>query len=333
MLIRKKSDLRASEITPQGVYERRREVLKLFGLALPGLLIGCGRGSDASAEATAAATPNIPSTLPELTIAKRGAFSTTEAQTSYQDATHYNNFYEFGTSKADPARNSGRFRPQPWTVEIAGNAEITGKFSLEDILKPHALEERIYRMRCVEGWSMVIPWVGFPLADLIARFKPTSAAKYVAFTGVERPKEMPGQNDAVLDWPYREGLRMDEAMNPLTLLVVGLYGHALPNQNGAPLRLVVPWKYGFKGIKSIVKIEFVESQPRTAWNLAARSEYGFFANVNPEVDHPRWSQATERRISGGGFTLLGNRMLTQPFNGYADQVASMYAGMNLRQDF
>ena len=180
---------------------------------------------------------------------------------------------------------------------------------------------------------MVIPWVGFQLSDLIARFKPTSAAKYVAFTSVERPREMPGQADAVLDWPYREGLRMDEAMNPLTLMVVGLYGHALPNQNGAPLRLVVPWKYGFKGIKSIARIEFVEKQPRTAWNLAARSEYGFFANVNPEVDHPRWTQATERRISGSGFNLLGNRILTQPFNGYGEQVASMYSGMDLKQDF
>lgn len=332
MLIRKTPDLRESETTPQGVYERRREIIRMLGLGASALLIGCGRGSDASTEA-ATATPNIPATLPELTIARRGAFSTTEPQTSYQDATHYNNFYEFGTSKADPAKNSARFRPEPWTVEIAGLAEVTGKFPLEDLLKPHPLEERIYRMRCVEGWSMVIPWVGFPLADLLARCKPMSAARYVAFTSVERPAEMPGQNDAVLDWPYREGLRIDEAMNPLTLLAVGLYGHALPNQNGAPLRLVVPWKYGFKGIKSIVKIEFVEKQPRTAWNLAARSEYGFFANVNPEVDHPRWSQATERRIAGDGLTLLGNRILTQPFNGYGEQVASMYAGMDLRREF
>lgn len=331
MSFRKIPEPRPSDITPQAIYERRREVLKLLGLAIPGLLIGCGRDSNGQTAQTAPAA--IDTRLPELTIAKRGAFSTTEAQTSYNDATHYNNFYEFGTSKADPARNSARFKPQPWSVEIAGAAEVTGKFTLEDILKPHPLEERIYRMRCVEGWSMVIPWVGFQLSDLIARFKPTSAAKYVAFTSVERPREMPGQADAVLDWPYREGLRMDEAMNPLTLMVVGLYGHALPNQNGAPLRLVVPWKYGFKGIKSIAKIEFVEKQPRTAWNLAARSEYGFFANVNPEVDHPRWTQATERRISGDGFNLLGNRMLTQPFNGYGEQVASMYSGMDLKQDF
>jgi sulfoxide reductase catalytic subunit YedY len=331
MSFRKFPEPRPSDITPQAIYERRREVLKLLGLAIPGLLVGCSPDSNGQTAQTAPAA--IDTRLPALTIAKRGAFSTTEAQTSYNDATHYNNFYEFGTSKADPARNSARFKPQPWSVEIAGEAEVTGKFTLEDILKPHPLEERIYRMRCVEGWSMVLPWVGFQLSDLIARFKPTSAAKYVAFTSVERPREMPGQADAVLDWPYREGLRMDEAMNPLTLMVVGLYGHALPNQNGAPLRLVVPWKYGFKGIKSIAKIEFVEKQPRTAWNLAARSEYGFFANVNPEVDHPRWTQATERRISGDGFNLLGNRMLTQPFNGYGEQVASMYSGMDLKQDF
>jgi len=327
MFIRKPADPPTSEITPQRIYERRRDILKLLGLAVPGLLIGCSRDASTEAKTVPAAL------LPALAIAKRGAFSTSEPQTSYQDATHYNNFYEFGTTKTDPARNSGRFHPEPWTVEIAGNAEVTGKFALEDILKPHPLEERIYRMRCVEGWSMVIPWVGFPLADLIARFKPTSAAKYVAFTTVDRPSEMPGQSDAVLDWPYREGLRMDEAMNPLTLLAVGVYGHALPNQNGAPLRLVVPWKYGFKGIKSIVKIEFTEKQPRTAWNLAAGSEYGFFANVNPEVDHPRWSQATERRISGDGFNLIGNRIPTQAFNGYGEQVASLYSGMDLRRSF
>ena len=319
---------RNSEITPETIYRRRRELVKLLGLAVPGLLIGCGNGSGNAPAAT-----TTQSTLPPLTIAKRGAFSTDEPQTSYHDATHYNNFYEFGTSKTDPARNSGGFHPQPWSVEIAGHAEVTGTFPLEDILKPHAFEERVYRMRCVEGWSMVIPWVGFPLADLIRRFKPTSAAKYVALTSVERPREMPGQNRAVLDWPYREGLRIDEAMHPLTLLAVGLYGRALPNQNGAPLRLVVPWKYGFKGIKSIVRIEFTETQPRTTWNLAAANEYGFFANVNPEVDHPRWSQATERRISGEGYSLLGNRVLTQPFNGYGEQVASLYSGMNLKKYF
>jgi len=327
MFIRKKfSEPRACDITSQSIYERRREVLKMLGLAVPGLLIGCSHDSNAEAEA-----PQI--SLPALDVAKKSEFSTSEAQTSYQDATHYNNFYEFGTSKADPARNAGRFHPQPWTVEIAGEAEVTGRFPLEDILKPHPLEERIYRMRCVEGWSMVIPWVGFPLADLIARYKPTSKAKYVAFTGIQRPREMPGQSDAVLDWPYREGLRIDEAMNPLTLMVVGLYGHVLPNQNGAPLRLVVPWKYGFKGIKSIAKIEFTEKQPRTSWNLSASNEYGFFANVNPQVDHPRWTQATERRIAGEGFNLLGNRILTQPFNGYGDQVASLYANMDLKKNF
>jgi sulfoxide reductase catalytic subunit YedY len=218
-------------------------------------------------------------------------------------------------------------------VEIAGLAEKTGRFALEDILKGQMLEERIYRMRCVEAWSMVIPWTGFPLADLLNRFKPLASAKYVAFTTVERPAQMPGLAYPVLDWPYREGLRMDEAMHPLTLFAVGMYGRELPNQNGAPLRLVVPWKYGFKGIKSIVKIEFTERQPQTTWNMAAADEYGFYSNVNPAVDHPRWSQKTERRIAGTGFNLFGNRIATLPFNGYAEQVAHLYAGMDLRKNF
>jgi sulfoxide reductase catalytic subunit YedY len=321
--------LRPSEITPESVYRRRRELLRgLVGLA-PALLVGCGNATEGGgAPAPAAAAPPR-----ELAVATRGRFATGEAQTRFKDATHYNNYYEFGTDKADPARNSGRFRPEPWTVEIAGHAEVTGRFALEDLLEPHPLEERIYRMRCVEAWSMVIPWVGVPLGDVLRRFKPTSAAKYVAFTTVERPAEMPGLSYPVLDWPYREGLRIDEAMHPLTLLAVGLYGRALPNQNGAPLRLVVPWKYGFKGIKSIVRIEFTERQPATSWNLSAPNEYGFYSNVNPDVDHPRWSQATERRIAGDGFSLIGNRIATLPFNGYADQVASLYAGMDLRKNF
>jgi sulfoxide reductase catalytic subunit YedY len=329
MLIRKPADVRPSEITAEPVYRARRDLLKGFAAAVPVLLTGCGKANDAESATPSATTP-APA---ELVVAKRGQFSTDEPQTTWQDATHYNNYYEFGTDKADPARHSGRFQPQPWTVEIAGHAEVTGKFALEDLLKPHALEERIYRMRCVEAWSMVIPWVGIPLGEVLKRFKPTSDAKYVAFKTVNRPSQMPGMSYPVLDWPYREGLRIDEAMHPLTLLGVGMYGRALPNQNGAPLRLVVPWKYGFKGIKSIVRIEFTERQPRTSWNLSAVREYGFYSNVNPDVDHPRWSQATERRIAGDGFNLLGNRTRTLPFNGYAEQVASLYAGMDLRKNF
>ena len=329
MLIRKPADIRSGEITAESVYHARRDLLKGFAAAMPALLAGCSKPSDAGPAPVPAATP-APA---ELVVSERGRFGTDEPQTSWQDATHYNNYYEFGTDKADPARHSGRFQPAPWTVEIAGHAEVTGTFALEDLLKPHALEERIYRMRCVEAWSMVIPWVGIPLGDVLKRFKPTSDAKYVAFRTVNRPSQMPGLSYPVLDWPYREGLRIDEAMHPLTLLAVGMYGRALPNQNGAPLRLVVPWKYGFKGIKSIVRIEFRERQPSTSWNLSAAREYGFYSNVNPDVDHPRWSQATERRIAGDGLNLLGNRIRTLPFNGYAEQVASLYAGMDLRRNF
>lgn len=328
MLIRRPPDIPPSEITSESIYQRRRELLKGLAVAVPALLAGCGRGQDAGATTAPAAMP------PELPVARRGEYTLPDAQTSWQDATHYNNYYEFGTDKDDPAKHSGRFESQPWTVEVAGQAEVTGRFTLEDILKPHALEERVYRMRCVEAWSMVIPWVGIPLGAVLKRFKPTSDAKYVAFTTVERPAQMPGLSYPVLDWPYREGLRLDEAMHPLTLLAVGLYGRALPNQNGAPLRLVVPWKYGFKGIKSIVRIEFATHQPKTAWNQSAPNEYGFYSNVNPDVNHPRWSQATERRIAGsGGFNLLGNRIATLPFNGYAEQVAALYAGMDLRRNF
>ncbi|MBN8481133.1 MAG: protein-methionine-sulfoxide reductase catalytic subunit MsrP, partial [Xanthomonadales bacterium] len=267
-----------------------------------------------------------------LDVAVRGLHSTSDPQTREIDATSYNNYYEFGTDKADPARNSTRFKPEPWSVEIAGHAARTGRVTLEDLLKPHALEERIYRLRCVEAWSMVIPWVGVPLAEVLKRFEPTAQAKYVAFTTVERPREMPGLAYPVLDWPYREGLRIDEAMHPLSILAVGLYGRVLPAQNGAPLRLVVPWKYGYKSIKSIVRIEFTEHQPMTSWNRSAPDEYGFYSNVNPDVDHPRWSQSTERRIAGDGFNLLGNRIRTLPFNGYADAVAGLYAGMDLRRN-
>ena len=301
---------RTSEITPRAVYLNRRQVVA--GL----LAAGAGTLAGGAAEAGS------------LKARRNPAMSTTEPANSYEDITTYNNFYEFGTDKGDPARLAGRFRPRPWSVAVSGEAEVTGTFTLEDMLRPHPLEERVYRLRCVEAWSMVIPWVGFPLGDLLKRFKPTSKARYVAFETVLRPKEMPGQRFPVLDWPYVEGLRIDEAMHPLTILAVGLYGEVLPNQNGAPLRLVVPWKYGFKSIKSIVGIRFTERQPPTSWNRSAPREYGFYANVNPAVDHPRWSQARERRIGAGVFAP---RVPTQPFNGYAEQVAALYRGMDLRK--
>ena len=311
-----------SEITPETVYRRRRELIGL-GLATPLLaLSGCAGGE----EPAAPPAPAGPTDTPD-------GFRTRETLTTWRDATSYNNFYEFGTGKADPAANAHTLRPSPWSVEIAGEAEVTGTFALEDLLRPHAVQERIYRLRCVEGWSMVLPWEGVPLGELLARFKPTSRARYVAFTTLGDREQMPGLRWPVLDWPYREGLRMDEAMHPLTLLATGLYGKPLPNQNGAPLRLVVPWKYGFKSIKSIVRIEFTEFLPPCSWNQSQPSEYGFFSNVNPEVDHPRWSQASERRIAGDGNRLFANRIPTLPFNGYADQVASLYAGMDLRKWF
>ncbi len=298
-----------SEITPPGHYFNRRELIA--GLSAVGAASMLGA-------ALAHAAP--------LKFTRNAGFSLQDRPNSREDITTYNNFYEFGTDKADPAQRSGRFKPRPWSVTVAGEAEVLGTFDLEDILKPHALEERVYRLRCVEAWSMVVPWVGFPLGALLRRFKPTSRAKYVAFKTVMRPEQMPGQRFPVLDWPYVEGLRMDEAMHPLTILAVGLYGETLPNQNGAPLRLVVPWKYGFKGIKSIVEIRFTEKQPPTSWNISAPHEYGFFANVNPDVDHPRWSQARERII---GASLFAAKRPTQPFNGYGEQVAALYKGMDL----
>jgi sulfoxide reductase catalytic subunit YedY len=258
---------------------------------------------------------------------KPGPFGTDEKPTPYEAVTTYNNYYEFGTDKSDPARNAGSFRTRPWTVSFEGEIKNPQTVAIDDLLGWFPLEERVYRMRCVEAWSMVIPWVGFPLADLVSRLAPTPKARYVAFTSVLDPSQMPGQQRDVLDWPYVEGLRLDEASHPLTLMAVGLYGRALPNQNGAPLRLVVPWKYGFKGIKGITKVRFVEKQPPTTWNLMAANEYGFYANVNPAVDHPRWSQAKERRI--GEFF----KRATLPFNGYADQVAGLYAGMDLRRNY
>jgi sulfoxide reductase catalytic subunit YedY len=307
-----------SDITPYDKYVSRRALLAGgVGLAAAQTL---GRWGESFAQASP----------PGLTYTHNAALSVTEAPNSYRDISTYNNYYEFGTDKSDPAQNAQSFRPQPWKVTVSGEAEVTGEYALEDILKPHPLEERIYRLRCVEAWSMIVPWVGFPLGDLLKRFKPTSKAKFVEFKTLYDPKQMPGQRSRVLDWPYVEGLRIDEAMHPLAIMAVGLYGKALPNQNGAPLRLIVPWKYGFKGIKAIVGIKFTETAPRTTWSLAGPSEYGFFANVNPAVDHPRWSQATERHIGG---SLFDQRRPTLPFNGYGAQVASLYSGMDLRKYF
>jgi sulfoxide reductase catalytic subunit YedY len=302
-----------SEITPEAVFLDRRALLSA-GLAL-GASTLLPAAEPQPAEAKLKATPNP-------------KYSVKEQPNSYENITTYNNFYEFGTGKDDPAANARILKTRPWSVSIEGEAEVTGKFTIEDILKPHALEERIYRLRCVEAWSMVVPWVGFPLSDLIKRFKPTSKARYVEMTTLLDPKQMPYQRTGVLDWPYVEGLRMDEAMHPLSLMVVGVYGRVLPNQNGAPLRLVVPWKYGFKGVKSIVKIRFTERQPRTTWALSAPNEYGFYANVNPTVDHPRWSQGSERRLGKG---LFGTRQPTLMFNGYEQEVAELYRGMDLRR--
>ncbi|MEO1246028.1 MAG: protein-methionine-sulfoxide reductase catalytic subunit MsrP [Pseudomonadota bacterium] len=320
MLIRKPHPIRPSELTSKDNYLNRRDFIRAGAIAGAGL---------AAAPSIAAVIPDEPRAA--LADVKRPSpFSTSETRTSYDDVTTYNNFYEFGTGKDDPHRNAKDFEPQPWTINVDGHAEKTGAFHLEDFVKPHVLEERIYRMRCVEAWSMVIPWVGIPLADVLKTFQPTSKAKFVAFETLHDPVRMPGQRRRVLDWPYREGLTIAEAMHPLTLLAVGLYGEVLPNQNGAPIRLVVPWKYGFKGIKSIVRIRFMERRPRTSWNMSAPQEYGFYANVNPEVDHPRWSQARERRIGSG---LFASRQPTLMFNGYADEVASLYDGLDLRRNY
>ncbi|MEY3137151.1 MAG: protein-methionine-sulfoxide reductase catalytic subunit MsrP [Pseudomonadota bacterium] len=327
-----------SEIPSESSFFERRTLLGglLAGATLPGALVSAQQAAVSGAKAASGAgTPagggttsgaSLHSAPPRYT--RNAALSVREPPNSYEDITTYNNFYEFGLDKSDPAEKSGSFRPLPWSVEIGGEAEVTGRYALEDLLRPHALEERIYRFRCVEAWSRVVPWLGLPLGALLQRFRPTSRAKYVEFTTLLDPRRMPGQRVGVLDWPYVEGLRIDEAMHPLTLLVVGVYGRWLPNQSGAPLRLIVPWKYGFKSIKSIVRIRFTERQPRTSWNLSAPDEYGFFANVNPAVDHPRWSQAKERRIGG---SFLGSRIDTLPFNGYANEVASLYRGMDLRR--
>jgi methionine sulfoxide reductase catalytic subunit len=310
MLIRRPPDIPTSEITCEDVYLDRRRFL--------------GRAAGAALAATGAASLLGAC---EASADEEQEQAGPDRLTPYEDVTGYNNFYEFGTGKEDPARLARDFRVTPWTVEVDGHVRRPARYDLDDLLRPHTMEERVYRLRCVEGWSMVIPWLGFPLADLIRRVEPTSRARYVAFTTLLDPERMPGQRRPVLDWPYVEGLRMDEAMHPLTLMATGLYGRPLPGQNGAPLRLVVPWKYGFKSIKSIVRISFVESEPTTSWNRSAPREYGFYANVNPAVDHPRWSQARERRIGEL------RRRPTLPFNGYGEQVASLYAGMDLRRSY
>lgn len=260
----------------------------------------------------------------------KSEFSTDETANSYEDITTYNNYYEFGTSKANPAVYSQDFDPRPWTIMVDGHAEKTGTFDFDDFIKPFDVEERIYRMRCVEAWSMVIPWVGIPLADIVKRFQPTSKAKYIAFETLHDAERMPGQNRGSIIWPYREGLTMAEATNPLTIIAVGLYGKVLPNQNGAPLRLVVPWKYGVKGIKGIVRMSFTEQRPESAWNMLQPNEYGFYSNVNPEVNHPRWSQARERRIGAG---LFADKIPTRMFNGYGEHVAHLYEGLDLRRNY
>ena len=304
MFIRRPDQIRSSEITKESDYLNRRQFVAAAGIATVGLV---ATGRLVSAIAPAKGQNDKPNTWDEIT--------------------QYNNYYEFGTDKEDPYQNAQKFRTRPWTVKVDGLVKKPAEYHLEDLLKPYKLEDRVYRFRCVEAWSMVIPWQGIPLAEMIKRFEPQPSAKFVQFTTIYAPNEMPGQRAAILPWPYVEGLRLDEAMHPLTLMVTGLYGKTLPNQNGAPLRLIVPWKYGFKGIKAITRISFVDKQPVNTWQAANPNEYGFYANVNPEVDHPRWTQASERRI--GQF----RRQRTLMFNGYADQVAGMYAGMDLRKNF
>jgi sulfoxide reductase catalytic subunit YedY len=312
----------ASEITPRSIYLGRRQLLSLAAAATLPALPG--------AAAAQLARPGKLAALPGARSAVAGAL-VMDKPTPYADASSYNNFYEFGTDKADPARYAHTLKTRPWTVAVEGEVKKPGTFDIDALLKLAPMEERIYRLRCVEGWSMVIPWVGWSLAELIKRVEPTGNAKFVQFVTLADRQQMPGLASSVLDWPYVEGLRIDEAMHPLTLLTFGMYGEVLPNQNGAPVRVVVPWKYGFKSGKSLVKIRFVDKQPKTSWELAAPSEYGFYSNVNPQVDHPRWSQATERRIGEDG--LLAKKRATLMFNGYEAQVGQLYAGMDLRRQF
>ena len=315
--IRKKSDIPHSEITPESVYLRRREIMKSAGLLGTALFLNPWLSASASIK---------------IGDYRKKVISLDEDLTPEKHATSYNNFYEFGTDKEDPKENSTKFNTDDWKIMVGGECEKPGTYALEDLIKPFDVEERIYRLRCVETWSMVIPWLGIPLASIIKSLQPTSKAKYVAFKTLHDPKQMPGQNRSVLEWPYREGLRIDEAVNPLTLFAIGMYGKTMPNQNGAPIRLVIPWKYGFKSIKSIVRIDFVEEQPQTSWNMFSAQEYGFYSNVNPNVNHPRWSQKKEHRITGSLLDRL-NKFDTQIFNGYGEEVAHLYDGMDLRVNF
>ena len=321
MLIKRPDDILPSEITDESTYLKRRELLKRAGLITAGALAGHSVFASASGSGPSGR---------ELQGVLKSQYSTDEPLNSWSDVTTYNNYYEFGTGKEDPSRNAVNFNPRPWSVAVNGECDKPGNYSYEDLVSGHALEERIYRLRCVEAWSMVVPWVGIPLSSLIKQFEPNSKAKYVRFKTLHDPKRMPGQRRRNLDWPYVEGLTIEEAMHPLTLIAVGLYGRELPNQNGAPMRLVVPWKYGFKSIKAIVDISFTKNRPLSSWEKSIPGEYGFYANVNPEVSHPRWSQARERPIGAG---LFAGKKPTLMFNGYADQVASLYSGLDLRKNY
>jgi sulfoxide reductase catalytic subunit YedY len=335
MLIKSNSDgfhhSVASEITSKSVYEGRRDLLKQMATGVAGLGLASWAARDALAQNAPWGSRSGKNTALGGVTSKVAGATTLEKATAYKDASTYNNYYEFGTDKSDPAVNAHSLKTTPWTVEIEGLVKKPGKWTLEDLLKTSPMEERIYRLRCVEGWSMVIPWLGYSLSDLIRKVEPLGSAKFVEFVTLADPKTMPYVGSRVLDWPYVEGLRLDEAMHPLTLLTFGMYGEVLPNQNGAPVRLVVPWKYGFKSGKSIVKIRFTDKQPSTAWNKAAANEYGFYSNVNPSVDHPRWSQATERRIGEDG--LFAKKRKTLMFNGYEAQVGQLYAGMDLKKSY
>ena len=319
MFIKRTSDIQPSEITSETNYLNRRSFIKAGSIAGGSLISGATLGSiiPRSHEAT-------------LENVKKSLFSTSESMNTFKDITTYNNFYEFGTRKSDPYMNAKEFKPRPWKIEVSGHAKKIGIIDFDEFMKPFDLEERIYRMRCVEAWSMVIPWIGISLAKVVSHFQPTSKARYVAFKTLKDPEQMPGQKSWVLNWPYREGLTIEEATNPLTILAIGIYGKVIPNQNGAPIRLVVPWKYGFKSIKSIVGIEFASEQPRTSWNMSNPKEYGFYANVNPNVDHPRWSQSMERRIGNG---IFAKKQKTLMFNGYGEHVAHLYKNLDLNRNF
>ena len=323
MTLRDCLNIPASTITDETIYRGRRQFIAAAGTGSMLALVGCSQAEPPPPPAAASLTP----------AQAASGFRTSEELTTFQDITTYNNFYEFGTGKNDPSSAGRTLRATPWAIKVGGECGKPGTVALEDLLKGITVEERVYRMRCVEGWSMVIPWLGVPLGEVLKRFDPSGNARYVAFTSLADPVQMPGVRYQSINWPYREGLRMDEAMHPLTLLATGLYGKALPQQNGAPLRLVVPWKYGFKSIKSIIAIDFVEKIPETAWHDLQPSEYGFFSNVNPSVDHPRWSQKSERRIAGKAGKLFAERIPTRLFNGYAEQVASMYTGLDLKKWF